>query len=88
MAERLKPAKAPVTVLLPLQGVEQWDREGEPAHDPVALSAFIDESRKVFTDPITLKEVDAHINDQAFADTVLALFDQWVADGTVKSTVA
>ena len=84
MAERLKPAKAPVAVLLPLQGIEQWDREGEPAHDPQALRAFIDESRKVFNSPINLIEIDAHINDVAFADTVLALFDEWVSDGTVQ----
>lgn len=83
MAERLQTAKGPVQVLLPLQGLEEWDKEGQPAHDPDGLSAFIDESRKVFKKPLKLIEIDAHINDQKFADNVLQLFDEWVSDGTV-----
>lgn len=85
MADRLATANAAVRVLLPLQGIEQWDKEGEPAHDPAGLDAFIDESRKVFKAPIELIEIDAHINDQVFADRVLELFDEWVSNGTIKS---
>lgn len=85
MAERLASATAPVQVLLPLKGLEEWDKEGEPAYDPDGLAAFIDESRKVFKSPITLIEIDAHINDQAFSDRVLSLFDAWVEDGTIQS---
>ena len=32
-----------------------------------------------------MTEIDAHINDQEFADTVLRIFDEWIADGTIKS---
>ncbi len=88
MAELLSSAKAPVQVLLPLNGLEEWDKEGGPAYDPDGLAAFIDESRKVFKPPIKLVEIDAHINDQAFSDVVLELFDAWVADGTVVKTVS
>ena len=56
-----------------------------PAHDPDGLSAFIDEMQSAITPPVTLTLIDAHINDQAFADKVLELFDQWVADGIVTS---
>jgi len=87
MTERLKPSKAPVNVLLPLHGLEQWDREGEPAHDPDGLNAFIDEIRKVIKAPLVLTEVDAHINDQAFSDSALAIFDQWVKNGTVNKSI-
>jgi uncharacterized protein (UPF0261 family) len=87
MAKRLLEAKAPVCVLLPTAGVEEWDKPGQPAHDPFALAEFIDESRKVFTAPIQLIEVDAHINDQAFADAALAVFDTWLAIGTIKSSL-
>lgn len=83
MAERLSSATAPVQVLLPLQGIEEWDKEGGPAHDPEGLNAFIDESRKVFKAPIRLVEIDAHINDQAFSDAVLSAFDAWLEDGTL-----
>jgi uncharacterized protein (UPF0261 family) len=88
MAERLSASTAPVQVLLPLRGIEQWDKEGEPVYDPDGLNAFIDESRKVFKPPITLIEIDAHINDQAFSDTVLSLFDAWVEDGTVTRSLS
>jgi uncharacterized protein (UPF0261 family) len=33
-----------------------------------------------------LTEVNAHINDDAFADAALAVFDGWVRDGTVRAT--
>ena len=83
VAARVRPSKAPVTVLLPLQGIEEWDKPGEPAHDPDGLAAFIDEMRKADWGPATLVEIDAHINDQAFCDAALAQFDAWVAEGVV-----
>ena len=83
VAARVRPSKAPVTVLLPLQGIEEWDKPGEPAHDPIGLAAFIDEMRKADWGPATLVEIDAHINDQAFCDAALAQFDAWVAEGVV-----
>lgn len=36
--------------------------------------------------PVELTEINAHINDQVFADKVLEIFDGWVAEGVVKST--
>ena len=39
---RLAAAQGPTCLLLPLRGVEQWDRPGEPLHDPEGLQAFID----------------------------------------------
>jgi|TARA_B110000114_G_scaffold182376_1_gene221551 uncharacterized protein (UPF0261 family) len=84
MAKRLTAATAPVHVLLPTQGIEEWDKEGGDAHDPEGLVAFCDEMRKVIVSPVEMTELDAHINDQAFADTALKIFDQWVADGTIK----
>jgi len=87
MAKRLLTAKAPVHVILTNQGIEQWDRPGEPAHDPDGLNAFLDESRSVFKPPIELTEIDAHINDQTFADTVINIFDAWVSSGIVESPI-
>ena len=84
VSRRISKSKAPVHVILPNQGIEEWDRPGEPAHDPDGLAAFLDEMRKVILPPVRMTEVDAHINDQAFADAVMAIFDGWLADGTVK----
>jgi len=86
IGKRISNSSAPVKVLLPMQGIEEWDKPGEPAHDPEGLAAFIDEMRKAIRAPATLVEIDAHINDQTFADKALEIFDAWVADGTVNAT--
>ena len=87
IGKRLAEAKAPTHVVLTTQGIEEWDREGGEAHDPEGLAAFVDEMGKAITAPTKYTEIDAHINDQAFADAVLEIFDAWVRDGTVSSAV-
>ncbi|RMF38289.1 MAG: UPF0261 family protein, partial [Alphaproteobacteria bacterium] len=81
---RLRQAKGPVHFILPAGGVEEWDREGEPAHDPEGLAAICDELRRTVSAPIAMTEVAAHINDQAFSDAALAVLDDWIARGIVK----
>ena len=83
IAKRLAPSKAPACVILPNQGIEEWDKEGEPAHDPEGLAAFCEEMRSAIQPPTRLVEVDAHINDTAFADAALKILDDWVAEGVV-----
>ncbi|MDE2792902.1 MAG: Tm-1-like ATP-binding domain-containing protein [Paracoccaceae bacterium] len=85
MGRRLAQSHAPVQVLLTTQGIEEWDRPGQPAHDPAGLAAFLDEMRSAIRPPVRLIEIDSHINDLAFAHAVLAAFDAWVADGTVAT---
>ena len=83
IAKKLKMAKGKTAFFLPLQGIEEWDKEGDVAYDPEGLAAFTDEVRKTMKDPIGYTEIDAHINDQAFADAALDVFDGWLSDGTV-----
>jgi len=85
LANRLEAATGPVHFFLPAQGVEAWDKKGEEAHDPEALAAMVDEARKIMPGRVPMTELDAHINDAAFCDSVLEQFDAWVADGTVKT---
>lgn len=84
IAKRLEGAKGPVHVLMPAQGIEEWDKPGEPAHDPEGLESMVDEMRKAFAQD-RLSLLECHINDQAFADAALAVLDRWIADGVVKS---
>lgn len=84
IAKRIKSSDTPAHVILTNQGIEEWDRPGHEAHDPEAFAEFCDEMRAQMTDPIIFTELDCHINDQAFADAVLAIFDGWVADGTIS----
>lgn len=84
IARRIAASSAPVQVLLPTGGIEEWDKPGEPAHDPEAFAAFVDEMRTVIP-PRHLVEVEAHINDEAFADAALEIFDQWCGEGIVET---
>jgi uncharacterized protein (UPF0261 family) len=84
LAKRLSEAKGPTHFLLPAQGIEEWDKEGGPAHDPAALAEFVDEARKVILPTLPSTDVDAHINDANFADAALRVFDQWVKQGVIK----
>lgn len=87
MVQRLDRAQAPVHIILPNQGLEEWDREGQEAHDPEGLAAFCQELRLQVPASMGFTDLSAHINDQAFADEVLRLFDAWLADGTVSGQV-
>ena len=87
MVQRLDKAQAPVHIILPNQGLEEWDREGQEAHDPEGLAAFCQELRLQVPASMGFTDLPAHINDQAFADEVLRLFDAWLADGIVSSRV-
>ena len=83
IARRLREAKAPSCLLLPLRGIEEWDRPGQPLHDAAGLGAFVDALRRESWTPAEFVEVDAHINDTAFSDAALAVFDRWAAAGRI-----
>jgi uncharacterized protein (UPF0261 family) len=84
IARKLMSAKGPTTFIMPLQGIDEWDKEGGPFHDPQGLQAFTEEIRKNVKSPVELIELDAHINDEAFADCVLNVLDRWIEDGVVE----
>ncbi len=83
IAERLAAATGPVCLLMPLQGIEQWDRAGEPLHDAQGLQAFTNALREAVPPGLRYTELDAHINDAAFCDAALQVFDEWVARGLI-----
>ena len=83
IAGRLAQATGPTTLLLPLEGGNEWDREGAPLADAEGLSAFIEELRRVCPANVTLQTLDCHINDPAFSEAALAVVDGWIADGTL-----
>lgn len=83
IADKLSLAKGPTVYLVPKRGIEGWDREGEPMHAPKALAAFLDETRRIPIRGARMIELDAHINDKAFAEAALAVLDDWVAEKLV-----
>lgn len=68
MAERLNQARGPVAVLIPLRGFSASDRPGHAFYDPEADAALITTLKANLDPGIELMEVDAHINDPAFAE--------------------
>ena len=82
--EALAQAKGATALLLPTGGFGEWDRPGADLHNPDGLAAFIAEFEAHCPANATCTKLDAHINDDAFVDAALEIFDQWRADGTVK----
>jgi uncharacterized protein (UPF0261 family) len=80
---KLALAKAPMTRVLPLHGIEEWDRPGEALHDPAGLTALIEDLRGAVHAPARLIEVESHINDEGFSNSILAVLDDWAAQGIV-----
>ncbi len=85
ICSRIGQGRGPVAVILPLKGIQGWDREGQPFHDPAGLKDMISAFRERAVEPISLNEVDAHINDVEFAECALSILDAWCRDGTVKA---
>jgi uncharacterized protein (UPF0261 family) len=74
--ERLNRMDGPVRFLLPLRGVSAIDAPGQPFHDAEANDVLFETIRQGWISAPNrhLVEVDAHINDPAFAAEVVAKF--------------
>ena len=83
IAIKLNRARGPTAFVLPLHGVNEWDRPGAPMHDPDGHAAFCAAIVTKLDERIEQVTVDAHINDRAFSGAVLDVFDQWVAEGRI-----
>ena len=82
MAERLNRSRAPFLVMLPTQGWSSLDREGKALHDPEADAAFVEELAACLTDPSRIREVEANLYSEAFAEACVAAFQEvWAEHG-------
>ena len=79
MAEKLNRAKGPVTVFYPCKGFDDFDKEiGGVFYDPEGHATFLEVLRRKLNPTIDIVELDMHINDQAFAESVLTTFDRLI----------
>ena len=82
--KRMEQSSAQVSFIMPNLGIEEWDKPGEPAYDPEGLESFVDEIRIINKNNVIYHEINAHINDQAFADKALEILDDWIERGIVS----
>jgi uncharacterized protein (UPF0261 family) len=79
MAEMLNRAKGPVSVFYPCKGFDDFDKEiGGVFYDPEGHATFLEVLRRKLNPTIDIVELDMHINDQAFAESVLTTFDRLI----------
>lgn len=79
IAEKASAATGPVTILLPLDGVSAIDRRGQVFHNPEADQALFRAVRGHCGPNVTLVEVPAHINDEAFAQKIAETYVEMMA---------
>lgn len=76
LAEKVNRYSAPVTALLPLRGISVISAAGQPFHDAAADAALFGAIKQHLRTGIPVVELDANINDPAFAqacaETLLA----------------
>lgn len=83
IAGKLNQAKGRTAFVLPLHGVNEWDRPGNPMHDPEGHASFCEAIAGQLAPNVELATVNAHINDRAFSDAVMETFDRWTAAGLI-----
>ncbi|HEY9014547.1 MAG TPA: Tm-1-like ATP-binding domain-containing protein, partial [Gemmatimonadales bacterium] len=74
IARKLNAAHGPVRVLVPLGGLSIPNVPGGAFYDPAADTAFRDALRAGLRPDISLREIDAHVNDPEFATAVAETF--------------
>jgi uncharacterized protein (UPF0261 family) len=80
VAERLNGATGPVRVVAPTREFSLADAEGGDLWDPVADGAFLDALSGALRPDIPFAAVDAHVDDDAFADVVAARYLSLVSE--------
>jgi uncharacterized protein (UPF0261 family) len=76
IAAKVNQSIAPLVILIPEKGVSLIDAPGQPFHDPEADRALFEELESAVKQTPTrkIKRLPHHINDQAFADALVAAY--------------
>jgi uncharacterized protein (UPF0261 family) len=70
-ARKLNGSKAPVKVLVPLQGWSSVDCKGNPTYDPKEDKVFVEILRNELDPKVEIVEIDANMEDQAFSQEII-----------------
>jgi len=83
IAHKLNGATGPTALIMPQQGLDEWDRKGGPFHDPDGLAAFSNALAAALASNVEYHPIEHHINDAAFVAEALQIFDRWTATGLI-----
>jgi len=83
LADKLNRNPANIRFLIPTSGWSEADREGGPLYDPAMNSVFSDRLKKILNPRIEIREVNFHINDQAFGLIAAEIMDEMVRNKQV-----
>jgi uncharacterized protein (UPF0261 family) len=72
LASKLNASQAKVEILLPLKGISQIDNKSDIFYDPDVDHVLFEAIKANVEGQINVVEVDAHINDEKFARTLVA----------------
>ncbi len=86
MADKLNKAIGPVVVAIPLGGFNMYCHKGEPLYDPEADMAFVRTLKEHLRPQIKVIELDNHINDPIFAETVVPTFIGMIEESSKEKT--
>ncbi|CAH0496763.1 hypothetical protein NVSP9465_01808 [Novosphingobium sp. CECT 9465] len=75
----MRDAKGPVRVFTPLQGFSSHDSSAGHLLDLSVPGPFAAYLRKVMPDTVPVTAIDAHFNDEAFSDAVIAASREMLA---------
>jgi uncharacterized protein (UPF0261 family) len=75
-AEKLNQAGGPVKIIIPTRGWSGIDGEGSVLYEPETDRIFIDELRKRLKGDIEIKEVEANLEEQKFAEEIIKAFTE------------
>jgi len=70
-AEKLNRATGPVRMMIPLDGWSSVDIPGNPTHNPAEDRIFIETLREKLNSEIQIVEIQANMEDEAFAQAVV-----------------
>ena len=84
IARKLSSAKGPTALFIPLRGVSMIATEGQPFYDPVADEALFSAVRENLGPNVELHELDADVNDPAFALTMADRLREMLSDGEAR----
>ena len=88
VAAKLNQAKGPTAFVMPMGGVNEWDRPGSLMEDREGIDGFAEVIKQSLKANVEYVQLDSHINDAPFSDAVLKIFDRWVAEGHIPRSDA